>query len=60
MPIDADGVMIDGKHERLPKQLSLYQLPSNKDRKLRKLLENALFEVRDSRSKQTRDFNREI
>jgi hypothetical protein len=43
MPIEADGVMIDGKHERLPKQLSLYLLPSKKDRKLRKLL----LEVKD-------------
>ena len=42
MPIDADGEMVDGKPERLPKQISRHLLPVREDRKSRKLLENAI------------------
>jgi len=42
MPIDADGQVIDGKPERLPKQISRHLLPENEDRNSRKLVENAI------------------
>lgn len=42
MPIDADGEMVDGKPERLPKQISRHLLPEKEDRKSRKLVENAI------------------
>jgi hypothetical protein len=42
MPIDADGEMVDGKPERLPKQISRHLLPDREDRKSKKLLENAI------------------
>ncbi len=42
MPIDADGEMVDGKPERLPKQISRHLLPAKEDRKSRKLLNNAM------------------
>ncbi|KAG0646283.1 hypothetical protein D0Z07_8325 [Hyphodiscus hymeniophilus] len=42
MPIDADGEMVDGKPERLPKQISRHLLPGKEDRKSRKLLNNAI------------------
>ena len=42
MPIDADGEMVDGKPERLPKQISRHLLPEREDRKSRKLVNNAI------------------
>ena len=42
LPIDADGEMVDGKPERLPKQISRHLLPSRGDRRLRHSLENAI------------------
>ena len=42
MPIDADGEMIDGKPERLPKQISRHLLPEKEDRTSKKLVENAI------------------
>jgi hypothetical protein len=42
MPIDADGVILDGKPERLPKQISRHLLPEREDRKSRKLIEKAI------------------
>jgi hypothetical protein len=42
MPIDADGEMIDGKPERLPKQISRHLLPETEERKSRKLVESAI------------------
>lgn len=42
MPIDADGDLVDGKPERLPKQISRYLLPARPDPKSRKLLDNAM------------------
>lgn len=42
MPIDADGEMVDGKPERLPKQISRHLLPEKEDRSSRKLIENAI------------------
>ncbi|KAL3422428.1 hypothetical protein PVAG01_06584 [Phlyctema vagabunda] len=41
-PIDADGEMVDGKPERLPKQISRHLLPPQEDRKSRKLLDRAI------------------
>ena len=41
-PIDADGEMVDGKPERLPKQISRHLLPEKEDRKSKKLLDNAM------------------
>ncbi|KAG4426467.1 hypothetical protein IFR04_000349 [Cadophora malorum] len=42
MPIDADGDLVDGKPERLPKQISRHLLPDREDRSYRKLLESAI------------------
>jgi hypothetical protein len=42
MPIDADGEMVDGKPERLPKQISRHLLPEREDRKFKKLLDGAM------------------
>jgi hypothetical protein len=42
MPVNADGEMIDGKPERLPKQISRYLLPDVEDRATRKLLDKAI------------------
>jgi hypothetical protein len=47
LPIDADGVLLEGKPERLPKQLSRYLLPPKWHHKSRELLENALFDFKD-------------
>lgn len=47
MPIDADGELIDGKPERLPKQISRYLLPEKTDSKSRKLVEEAIFNFLD-------------
>ncbi|RFU26035.1 hypothetical protein B7463_g10305, partial [Scytalidium lignicola] len=41
-PVDADGELVDGKPERLPKQLSRHLLPSKEDKNFRKLIENAI------------------
>lgn len=40
--IDADGALVDGKPERLPKQLSRHLLPGKEDKTSRKLLDNAI------------------
>lgn len=42
LPIDADGVSLDGKPERLPKQISRYLLPQKEDRKSRRRIEDAI------------------
>ncbi|KAL2071396.1 hypothetical protein VTL71DRAFT_12631 [Oculimacula yallundae] len=42
MPIDADGDLVDGKPERLPKQISRHLLPEREDRSSRKLLDSAI------------------
>ncbi|KAH7351084.1 hypothetical protein BKA65DRAFT_250777 [Rhexocercosporidium sp. MPI-PUGE-AT-0058] len=42
MPIDADGDLVDGKPERLPKQISRHLLPDREDRSSRKLLDTAI------------------
>lgn len=42
MPIDADGQMVDGKPERLPKQISRHLLPAREDRSSRKLVNKAI------------------
>jgi hypothetical protein len=42
MPIDADGEMVDGKPERLPKQISRYLLPEREDQTIKKLLDGAM------------------
>jgi hypothetical protein len=42
LPIDADGQMVDGKAERLPKQISRHLLPEKEDRKSKKLVEDAI------------------
>jgi fatty acid-binding protein DegV len=42
MPIDADGEMVDGKPERLPKQISRHLLPEREDRKSKELLDDAI------------------
>ena len=47
MPIDADGDLVDGKPERLPKQISRYLLPEKEDRKTRKLVDKAILDFLD-------------
>jgi hypothetical protein len=42
LPIDADGQVIDGKPERLPKQISRHLLPDRADRKSRRVLKDAI------------------
>lgn len=42
LPIDADGELVDGKPERLPKQISRHLLPESEDRKSRKLINEAI------------------
>ncbi|CZR52996.1 uncharacterized protein PAC_02874 [Phialocephala subalpina] len=42
IPIDADGELVDGKPERLPKQISRYLLPDKADPKSKKLVEEAI------------------
>lgn len=44
LPIDADGVSLDGKPERLPKQISRYLLPQKEDRKSKRWVEEAISE----------------
>jgi len=47
MPIDADGDLVDGKPERLPKQISRYLLPEKEDRTIRKLVDKAILDFLD-------------
>lgn len=42
LPINADGVSLDGKPERLPKQISRYLLPQKEDRKVKGYIEDAI------------------
>lgn len=42
LPIDADGETIDGKPERLPKQISRHLLPSTEDKYLRRTLHESM------------------
>lgn len=42
LPIDADGAMVDGKPERLPKQISRHLLPEREDSKNRRILDDAI------------------
>ncbi|KAG4031658.1 hypothetical protein MFRU_008g00230 [Monilinia fructicola] len=60
LPIDADGQMVDGKPERLPKQISRHLLPDVGDRDSEKLMRTAISQFSDdlgishiSRSKPT-------
>jgi hypothetical protein len=48
MPIDADGDLVDGKPERLPKQISRHLLPVKTDPNSQKLLEGAILQFLDS------------
>jgi hypothetical protein len=41
-PVNADGEVVDGKPERLPKQLSRYLFPQQEDRKYKERLDNAI------------------
>jgi hypothetical protein len=47
MPIDADGDLVDGKPERLPKQISRHLLPEREDSNTRKFLETAILHFLD-------------
>jgi hypothetical protein len=47
MPIDADGVLVERKPERLPKQLSRHLLPPNRSREPKELLKFALSGFKD-------------
>ncbi|KAF4625195.1 hypothetical protein G7Y89_g12978 [Cudoniella acicularis] len=47
MPIDADGVLVERKPERLPKQLSRHLLPPEAHRESKKALDRVLSEFKD-------------
>lgn len=47
MPIDADGDLVDGKPERLPKQISRHLFPEREDKASKKLLETAILHFLD-------------
>jgi hypothetical protein len=47
MPIDADGVLVERKPERLPKQLSRHLLPPEAHRESKKTLDHVLSEFKD-------------
>ncbi|KAG9248160.1 hypothetical protein BJ878DRAFT_76181 [Calycina marina] len=42
MPINADGEMVDGRPERLPKQISRHLLPEKEDLTSKKLIESSI------------------
>ncbi|KAK1983190.1 hypothetical protein LZ30DRAFT_588963 [Colletotrichum cereale] len=44
LPINADGPLLDGKPERLPRQLSRHLLPVSHDNKVRKILDEAVWD----------------
>ncbi|KAF9877830.1 hypothetical protein CkaCkLH20_04965 [Colletotrichum karsti] len=44
LPINSDGPFVDGKAERLPKQLSRHLLPEHHDKKVRKILDEAVWD----------------
>ncbi|KAB8290240.1 hypothetical protein EYC80_011108 [Monilinia laxa] len=48
LPIDADGQMVDGKPERLPKQISRHLLPDVGDRDSEKLMRTAMSQFSDN------------
>ncbi|PKS06930.1 hypothetical protein jhhlp_005526 [Lomentospora prolificans] len=49
LPIDADGPLVDGKPERLPKQLSRHLLPEKADKTARKNFDLAIDEIFEDR-----------
>ncbi|KAF4836689.1 hypothetical protein CGCTS75_v001901 [Colletotrichum tropicale] len=44
LPINADGALVDGKAERLPKQLSRHLFPEHHDKKTRSILDEAMLD----------------
>ncbi|KAK1596128.1 uncharacterized protein LY79DRAFT_667609 [Colletotrichum navitas] len=44
LPVDADGPLLEGKPERLPRQLSRHLLPGTHDNKVRKILNEAVWD----------------
>jgi hypothetical protein len=54
LPIDADGDLVDGKPERLPKQISRHLLPEREDRKSRMLISEAIETFLDNLGSATR------
>lgn len=48
LPIDADGLMVDGKPERLPKQISRHLLPEHEDPDSKQVLDNAVSDFYES------------
>ncbi|KAJ0162241.1 hypothetical protein CTA2_4870 [Colletotrichum tanaceti] len=44
LPVNADGPLLDGKPERLPRQLSRHLFPESHDRKLRRILDEAVWD----------------
>ncbi|KAJ4996921.1 hypothetical protein K4K48_007651 [Colletotrichum sp. SAR 10_66] len=44
LPINADGPLVDGKAERLPKQLSRHLFPEHHDKKTRSILDEAMLD----------------
>ena len=47
-PIDADGALVDGKPERLPKQISRHLMPDREDRKFKQLMSDAILAFFDN------------
>ncbi|GKT86953.1 hydroxyproline-rich glycoprotein DZ-HRGP [Colletotrichum tofieldiae] len=44
LPINADGPLLNGKPERLPRQLSRHLFPASHDKKVRKILDEAVWD----------------
>ncbi|WQF81645.1 hypothetical protein CDEST_06659 [Colletotrichum destructivum] len=44
LPVNADGPLLDGKPERLPRQFSRHLFPESHDRKLRRILDEAVWD----------------
>ncbi|OLN92092.1 hypothetical protein CCHL11_01566 [Colletotrichum chlorophyti] len=47
LPVNADGPLAEGKAERLPKQLSRHLFPEYHDKKLRRILDEAMWDCLD-------------
>jgi len=54
MPIDTDRVSIDGKPERLPKEISRHLLPRREDLTSKSLLETTISRLQNNKTKRDR------
>ncbi|TDZ23430.1 hypothetical protein Cob_v003703 [Colletotrichum orbiculare MAFF 240422] len=58
LPVNADGPLVDGKAERLPKQLSRHLFPEFHDRKARQLLDETVDEYFEDQDAAPRSLSR--